>query len=367
MRVAWLVVLLSGSSGCQQRFVEEFTEDGLRHLFTRTNSKTSGTAVVKVPLEPGETAMLATASVDGAYQLHFRSVRDSYGFEVFRAFEWNQSPYSKTNAGFVADTVSLNWPVAAGDTELIPGRWELEFGVVDAAQRYAGQPVFLDILFKQDGDLSGGSIDVALIYTGDLIEDTGLVEAVDEARGLWRDLYARAGIEVSFQEYRYPAGDLLPPAFGEEEAYADISASTPTRTLNIVLSERVQGYDDIFGIAGDIPGPLMPTTRSAVQISTLLAAGPDGQFDSEDTRLLAETMAHEAAHFLGLFHPVETTWDAWDVLDDTSECERESRCVDQLGDNLMFPFPVCGPVACTPQDTLTGEQSGVMNRYTGTY
>ena len=109
----------------------------------------------------------------------------------------------------------------------------------------------------------------------------------------------------------------------------------------------------------------MPTTRSAVQISSLLASGPDGEFNAEDTRLLAETMAHEVAHYLGLFHPVESTWDAWDVLSDTPECQREGECVDELGDNLMFPFPVCGPSSCTPQDRLTDQQAGVANRYVG--
>jgi hypothetical protein len=299
--------------------------------------------------------------------VHFRSVRDPYGVEVFRAFEWNQSPYSKTNAGFVADTVTLNWPVAPADTPLGPGRWEFEFGVVDSAQRYASQPMWLDILLKQDDDFSGGSVDVALIFTAGLENDSDLDAALNDARGIWRDLYAQAGIDVEFREYTYNAGDLLPPAFGDEDAYVDIAASTPMRTVNVVLSETIEGYDEIFGISGDIPGPLVPTTRSAIQLSTLLAAGPDGVFDAEDTRLLAETMAHETAHFLGLFHPVETTWDAWDVLDDTNECDQESRCIEKLGENLMFPFPVCGPISCTPQNELSGEQTSVMNRYTGTY
>ena len=286
---------------------------------------------------------------------------------MFRAFEWNESDHSKTNAGFVADVVSLNWPVDETDPPLVDGRWDFEFGVVDADQEYTSASILLDVLLKPDETFDSGRLQISIVYTESLDSDEGLRAAVDEAKELWRDLYDQIGIEVAFVDYAFPDEDLAPPAFGLEQAYVDIATDTAPRSVNLVISDSIVGYDDIFGIAGDIPGPLIPTTRSAVQVSALLAAGADGVFDAEDTRLLAETMAHETGHYLGLFHPVESAWDAWDVLTDTPECDTEGDCVEELGDNLMFPFPVCGPVTCTPQDGLTIQQGSVANRYVGVW
>lgn len=365
MRSARLACLALLASGCSPRLlVDEI--DGLRHLYTRLNSRDSGTAKIKVPVEAGEDALLATFAVEPPNRVHVRRLVDPQGKEVFQAFEWTSSPYSKTNAGFIADAVSLNWPVDATDAPLEPGRWEVELGVVDGAQDYTSQPVFVDVLLKRDPSFDQGELVVSIVFTGGLDADPGLRDAVDLAKEQWRGLYATLGITLSFDSYAYPADDLAPPALGEEPAYEAIAQETVTRGVNLVISPEIAGFPEIFGIAGDIPGPLMPTSRSAVQISATLASGKDGEFSAEDVRLLAETMAHETAHFLGLFHPVEVGWDAWDTLDDTPECAGEGPCEDVLGTNLMFPYPICGALSCVPQTGLTPGQAGVTNRYVGT-
>jgi hypothetical protein len=356
------VSLLFVLAGCSKGFLEKELA-GMRHLSTRLNSNVGGTAQVKIPVLPKDTALLATAQVDPPLQVHFRLLEDPGRREVFRAFEWNDSPYSKTNGGFVADVATLNWPVQEDDPSLTEGKWRVEFGVVDGQQRYTAAPIFLDVLLKDDDEFDSGELAVSIVYTDGLDEDDDLRDAVEQARDLWRDLYEELGIELSFDAYEFPADELEPPAFGTEQAYSDIADTTEPRSVNLVISERIEGVDEeIFGIAGDIPGPLVPTTRSAVQISAQFAAGTDGEFDDEDIRLLAETMAHEVAHYLGLFHPVETTWDAWDVLEDTSECDSRDECEVELGDNLMFPYPVCIGAVCTPQDLLSEEQTAVVNR-----
>jgi hypothetical protein len=239
--------------------------------------------------------------------------------------------------------------------------------VVDGSKNYLAAPVRLDVMVKDDPDFGNGALDVSIVYTDGLEDDDALWAAVDEAKDQWIALYAGMNIDVAFQTYAYAESNLGPPAFGGEQGYVDIAQDTAPRSINLVISDDIQGFEDIFGIAGDIPGPLVTTTRSGVQISASLAAGPDRQFSPEEVRLLAETMAHEVGHYMGLFHPVETTWDAWDVLPDTRECTVESECVEELGDNLMFPYPVCGPVSCTPQDKLTDEQAGVTNRFVGVW
>ncbi|MEQ1566072.1 MAG: hypothetical protein ABMA64_10580 [Myxococcota bacterium] len=354
------------AAGCDPKFAEEELA-GARHLYTRLTSNVKGTASVKVPFYAQETAFLATVTTEAPNAAHFRSVRDTNDAPVFEAFAWNDSPYSKTNAGFVADVVSLNWPIQADDPTVFPGKWAFEIGVVDANKNYIAAPITLDLLVKDDPDFEAGALDVSVVYAGGLERDDALWAAVEEAKLQWVDLYAAMGIDVSFTSYAYAPGDLGAPAFGDETAYVDIANDTAPRSVNLVISDEIAGYSDIYGIAGDIPGPLIPTTRSAVQVSASLAAGTDWEFTPEEVRLLAETMAHEVGHYLGLYHPVEIEWGAWDVLPDTPECQSEEECIDELGANLMFPYPVCGPASCTPQDDLTQEQAAVANRYTATW
>ncbi len=364
MRSAWTLALLVACGPD----LTEVLDGGRRHLYGTVRASPSGTAKVKVQVHPGESAMLVTAEVPRPWAVHVRSLRDPSGVEVFQAFEFNASDHNKTNGGFVASTATLNWPVLEADPGLAPGKWELELGVVDEALQFTQQDVELDVLLKGDLDLGAGRIQVAVVFTGGAEDDLELREAVRDAKEIWTELYATVGMEVSFGDDRgFAVPDVGPPAFGDEAAYREIATQTGVPYVNLVISPEITGtgLEQIFGIAGDIPGPLVPTPRSGVQISATLAAGPDGRFSAEDTRLLAETMAHETMHFLGLFHPVEASYDAWDVLDDTPECSDESGCIDELGSNLMFPFPVCSVASCVPQDDITPLQAAVAQRYTG--
>ena len=102
----------------------------------------------------------------------------------------------------------------------------------------------------------------------------------------------------------------------------------------------------VLGLAGGIPGPLTPTGSTGVAVNLGEGAGRDGRYDAMETRLLGETLAHEVGHFLGLFHPMELpesgeAIEHWDSFDDTPDCLRFDVCVANLGDNLMFPSPVC--------------------------
>jgi len=366
-RMAAVLALMSLPmvGGCKKNILEGYV-DGVRWLKTRINSQRNGTARLEFDVNPDETAMLVTAEVNAGYQTHFRTVYDPSERPAFQAFDWTGTEYSKTNAGYVSQVSTLNWPVSGDDPDLVAGQYTLEFGVVDSNENYVSQPVFVDILLKADDDFSVGELRVDIIYTGGLQDDEDLRGAVDEAKDLWEELYAGMGIDVDFDELAYDkVDDIEPPAFGDEATYDEISGSTSLRTVNVVIAPSIVSYDEIFGIAGDIPGPLIRTGRSAVLISADLSAGPNGVFSAEEKRLLAETMAHEVGHYLGLFHPVETTWETWDVLDDTPTCDTEFECVEELGDNLMFPFPVCVGFSCTPQGVLTDEQADVMHRYVG--
>lgn len=100
----------------------------------------------------------------------------------------------------------------------------------------------------------------------------------------------------------------------------------------------------ILGVSGGIPGPAFtPGTRhSGVAVSTL---GAPAILPDDLARGLGRTMAHEAAHFLGLFHTTESDG-LYDPLSDTPECPKgndvdvngleASECINFDGQNLMF-------------------------------
>lgn len=359
--MAWWTLLLA----CGGPEVVESTEDGLRRLSVTLDSNRDGVARFEIDVAPGESAVLLTARQDAPMTTHFLGLYDADDEPVWAATDWLGGSRSKTNAMYLGQTVNLNWPIASDDPPLTEGRWTVDLGVVSADSLYTQGSVELDALLKDDDDLSGGEVQVAVVWTSGLEEEEALVEAMDEALVQFQDLYAQAGLAVSVEELVWPEAPTGTPSADDDPTFADIAAAVSLATVPIVLVENIGGID-AFGLAGDIPGPLLSTNKSAVIVSYWLTAGLDLEFTEVETRILAETLAHETGHFLGLYHPVETTWEVWDALDDTDECDESRECEQTLGTNVMFPYPVCFPPPCTPQPDLSELQRSVLNRYTGT-
>jgi len=347
--------------GCGPKF-EETTIDGLRVVTADLKSKGNGQAKFKLPVNEGETSFLATVEVESPYHTHFQYLDAPGGENLFDWEEETLGDHSKTNAGYIAETVNLNWPVLDSDPALAEGKYKIAFNVVEGRE-FVASPIRLSVALKADDDLTSGVLNVAIVYAGGTDEDEGVVAAVESALDHWIELYAEIGVDLAFTTATYEDGDLDPPAFGTDDAFVEIAEMTGFREVSVVIAPDINALDDVFGIAGDIPGPLVATRRSGILVSASQSAGTDGEFDAVDVRVLGETLAHETGHYLGLFHPVEVTFDTWDALSDTPECDGEFNCVEAMEDFLMFPFPVCGLVACTPQDVVTDEQGAVVNRH----
>ena len=332
----------------------------------------NGTLDVTVPVG-GERAFLVTGVADTGATVAVASLWDPDDKKIVDWYDWiigSHADESLTYSFFVASDTVFNWPIREVDGTLQNGVYTVGLGTYDTAKEPGVQgdvPVELTLHKNHADGFAGGTVLARIVYADGLGDDPVVVAGTEEAVEVWREVWSAFGITLD-EEYETSEIDpALPwPGTGDSELEEAETLSDGMHVV-VVIGETLDGGWDYLGLSGSIPGALVATSRSRVAISWLANAGTDGQFDDVELQIYGETIAHEVGHYLGLFHPVETTYDLWDALDDTVECTTESQCEDDLGANLMFPWPVCNAVGCVSQDELTPEQQGVMHRYAGVY
>lgn len=234
-------------------------------------------------------------------------------------------------------------------------------------------------------DKQGQALDLHIYYVGELpLSPAGergppvLAEALDEVDAI----LGQAGIfigrvnqvavrgELPMQGTYFPMeGDramgftLLHIKYGthvELPGLFRLSAGAPFGGVSLFL------LDDIDPImldahpeaeAGGIPGPpsMHGTAGSGIAFASSMMV--------DDPKAFGRTLAHELAHYLGLFHTSEQDGRVLDNLDDTAECRLvqdldgdgldPADCIDHGLDNLMF-------WAKTTSTTLTEQQRAVL-------
>ena len=338
-------------------------EDGLT---TWTDAVTASDGIAAVDVEVcGEGAILLTA--EGSRYLDIELVEDPYGDTVLDTLDWYNEDTWLTSAVYpFARDVVFNWPIRDVDPDLEDGIYTIYVGAYTATGYPQDDDLDLTVQVKLDDDMTEGTISARIVYAEGVDDDEDVVEAVEAAVDRWKEIWAAYGLSLVES---YESSDLDPDLeFPEEgnEAIEEASSGADGTEVTVIVGESIDGSLDYYGVAGNIPGTLISTSRSGIVVSWLANSGGDGRFDDEDLRLFGETLAHEVGHYLGLFHPVEIGADEWDALEDTPQCTSDSGCEDKLGENLMFPYPVCSWTECIPQDELTDGQTGVTQRYTGT-
>ena len=241
----------------------------------------------------------------------------------------------------------------APDVPMQAGTWSfnvMSFSVSNGGNPFGAPTIELEdstydlrvsVLEPADGVLpTAGRLGLNLWFTGSdgLTAETAQTDArIQEAVTKFVETYAAIGVAVGPVRYQdidigIDTVDSISGAGNDFEALASATDGAEPGVNLIFVAEIVDGssplggFGLILGIAGGIPGPTLGqgTGRSAVLIRT--AEIPDGAGLPVPADL-GNTMAHEAGHYLGLFHSSEQALfgpQLHDPLPDTAENDEQN-------------------------------------------
>lgn len=233
-------------------------------------------------------------------------------------------------------------------------------------------------------NLSNSRIDINLWFATSLFDATSARTnpSLNAALDMFRAIYGTAGdtptddsLGITLGNINYfdvPAAQAssyrvinsTEGADSELRRLFEFSAGAPNRALNFFLVDEISGGSEgfvILGIAGGIPGiPFVQGTNASGVAVTLLDL-------TRDPSRIGRVMAHEAGHWLGLWHVTEQNGSMHDPLPDTPECPpsrdadddevlNDTECADVNSDNLMFWL------AGDSASKLSGNQGFVLQR-----
>ncbi len=158
-----------------------------------------------------------------------------------------------------------------------------------------------------------------------------------------RELTGPTASRLSFIDlYDDPNNNGLPD---DMEELFEMSSGAGKQYLNIFFVNAIFPLG-VIGLSSSINGPAENgTAKSGVLINTL---GGFRNLSKADQNEQAETMIHEAGHYLGLYHTTEKNGHDFDPFADTPECNADENdknldgavsageCEPLDGPNLMF-------------------------------
>ena len=235
------------------------------------------------------------------------------------------------------------------DHNINAGKWKARIWVAAG-----GEPV--DVSCKQvtrTGSVSGtGSVNLNVVFVGvDGIDagnasgNTALQTALDRMESIWAEGGLAIG-EVSYEDFSGDVEKFTVIDDDSSEAGQLYQTVTDDNAITIFFVQEISssGGSTIVGQAAGPPGAatLKGTSKSGMIVSAVDLG--------DDPSYVGLAMAHEASHFLGLFHPTEKNGSPHDPLGDTPEGDAASS-------NLMYWSPSPGSEA-----TLTEDQTWVLRR-----
>ncbi|TGL13524.1 hypothetical protein [Leptospira meyeri] len=243
-------------------------------------------------------------------------------------------------------------------------------------------------------------INVNIIFLNNSYQ-TKTLEAIQPALDRFKMLYAQSTVNVAlvfslktssdseFNEISDVSSEDTSLSGGLLRLYTTTASLQDPKALNIYIASEATGQGGLLGIAGGIPGlPGFTGTKASamtVFIEPHRTSGSAGSLlSNSDLAFVGNTMAHEAGHFLGLFHTSESAGSTStsglnytrDPLIETPYCGT-ARASFLVNDSVIAPQECLGTGATdasgynmmfwasdgvTDQKQLTGEQGWIIRR-----
>ncbi|MFT5681191.1 MAG: hypothetical protein ACI8RZ_002097 [Myxococcota bacterium] len=260
------------------------------------------------------------------------------------------------------DMVPILLPVSP-DHDISGGAWSVNVWV---AAGKAPVDVSCSAVYRTGSVPQSGSVDINAVFVGSGLSasDAEGSESFDTMLEELDSIWSGGGLSVGSVSYsdfdgnasKYAVLDSSGSELGEL-----FSTGEDGPALNIFFVEEITASDGatIVGLSAGPPGTttIGGTSKSGMAITSLDLDGSPAY--------VAQILAHEGAHFLGLFHTSEKDGSAHDPLSDTAQCTSDgnsdgviapSECEGSGADNLMFWAP---PETAT---ALSDDQSWVLRR-----
>ena len=234
----------------------------------------------------------------------------------------------------------------------------------------SGETITIRVNARSDSDLNNGTATLNVYFVGDIGQSEETKSVTRAALDRARSIFSGAGVQLNINEFDIGGGVSIPVPIAGDDFYLSNTNATPNPSVNAFIAGEVGTLGSgVLGVSSGIPAPAIPSRRSAYVVSIFSGAGPDGSFSDLEIRTFGETIAHEAGHYMGLFHPIDFSGNSVanvDPLTDTATCSLIAQCLsdESLTRNLMFPSTVSdNNGGLVEQSQLTGQQRGVMNRF----
>lgn len=241
---------------------------------------------------------------------------------------------------FPGSTIARTIPDADYTPELA-GTWNYRFtcGSCDLLTKKA--------LWKMS-EGSNLKVNIILVSQDSLssVDDPNLLDVTDQ----FKAIFSGNGINVSDVKYSVIESEDTAMSSVDSDGNGQFDGMDRLflKTSELALEDKDEyvhifivqsiGEGGVLGVAGGAPGPPITGTPHSGVIAT---SHGGASFDtSSERKILAETMAHEVGHYLGLYHTTEENGAWFDPITDTPECPSDDptpgTCPD--GTNLMFSF-----------------------------